>query len=99
MEAVLSIEDEQPKQARNPRRKRIEELSETTPTEEIHFPSVTNYEQSLFGDGMPMSNQDIDMAVEALAKARELEAREAQPQVQPGPGESELQTGWAIQQE
>lgn len=96
MEAVLSVGDTPATRAKSSRLPKAK--TQAIAPEEIPFPSISQYENRLFGEDMPTSNADIDMALEAVARARAMEAREAVPQVQPGPGESEVATGWAIPQ-
>lgn len=95
MEAVLSLEptDETPRSKTQRRAK-----ARQTPTpQEIPFPSVSHMEDTLFED-LPESNVDMDMALEALARARKLEEASAAPVISPGPGESETSESWRIPQ-
>jgi hypothetical protein len=99
MEAVLSLEAPAPRQvAKQAKAPKTQKSKKQATAEEIPFPSVSQFENVLFGEQMPVSNMDLDMALEAVARARAIEEREATPQVQPGPGESEVAQGWAIPQ-
>ena len=102
MEAVLSLDVEPEvrvnRQAKVSPKLKPPRQKKPPVSEDIPFPSVSKYEESLFGETMPISNMDIDMALEAVSRARAMEAKEEVPHVQPGPGESEVATGWAIPQ-
>jgi hypothetical protein len=92
MEAVLSsCPTDEVSQKETPKRRRSKERPQ--PVAEMAFPSVSAMEHNLF-DIPPESETDIEMAISALQRAREIEEAAARPHVQPGPGESEV-TEWA----
>lgn len=58
--------------------------------EEMPFPSVSKAQDELFGDEPPQGREDLDMALDGLARAQKQQAQDAQPAIQPGPGEREV---------
>lgn len=58
--------------------------------QEMPFPSVTKAQDELFGVPMPRGNDDLDQALETVARVRQQQERDARPDVQPGPGETEV---------
>jgi hypothetical protein len=96
MEAVLSHAETSEEPQRRTRRTRKSQ-AETPSIQDMHFPSVSAMENDLF-DTPPEGSGDIEMAVAALTRARELEQAASVPSVHPGPGESETGESWRIPQ-
>ena len=100
MEAVLTHSSTAPNISHVPVPEPLAEQQQSAEDypEEITFPSVSAYEDTLFSE-IPKSNEDLEMALAAIQVARAREAREAKPEIQPGPGESEASEWLRIPQE
>lgn len=89
VEAVLYFEPQLPPPIPDPERPVFSEPPERV-VDEVPFPSVSKAQEELFGEPLPEGRADLDMTLEALARAQKQQAQDAQPAVQPGPGEREV---------